>query len=273
MRSKKKRKKRSFLAEIVGITGLLLVLVMLIHDNKALTFTSKALPYSIHSTNASASYEKGNISESLFPTPIQPSDEKVVYLTFDDGPNEASNDILDILQKYDAKATFFMLEPNMTTYKQSVLRMRDEGHTLALHGVTHDQHIFYASSSSVLQELNQGQSTLASITGEVTRLIRTPYGSIPHMTPTYRKAVQDHDYILWDWNVDSKDWAFRDKRYVQEVMEGVHKLAGSNQPIIILMHEKTTTAAHLDLLLSQLDAEGYAFKELTDDMDPVQFQS
>jgi peptidoglycan/xylan/chitin deacetylase (PgdA/CDA1 family) len=53
--------------------------------------------------------------------------------------------------------------------------------------------------------MDQTRSTLKSITGLDSLLIRTPYGSAPYMTPEYKKAVADHGYLLWDWNVDSRD--------------------------------------------------------------------
>ncbi|WP_096186939.1 polysaccharide deacetylase family protein [Evansella halocellulosilytica] len=64
---------------------------------------------------------------------------KTVYLTFDDGPSSASIEILDILDQFDAKATFFMLEPEMRTHPDIVNRTVKDGHAVALHCVTHDR--------------------------------------------------------------------------------------------------------------------------------------
>ncbi|PNB52498.1 polysaccharide deacetylase, partial [Pseudomonas sp. GW456-E7] len=64
--------------------------------------------------------------------------DKTVYLTFDDGPSAYTTRLLDVLKRADVKATFFMLSPRMNEFKQAVKRAEKEGHTLGLHGVTHN---------------------------------------------------------------------------------------------------------------------------------------
>ncbi|WP_066371070.1 polysaccharide deacetylase family protein [Neobacillus fumarioli] len=182
---------------------------------------------------------------------------KVVYLTFDDGPEAFSGDIINLLEKYHFKATFFMLAPNIEKYPQSAKLMAQYGEGLGLHGVTHDVHKFYASANSVVGEMSQDQKTLQQVTGVQTFLIRTPYGSVPYMTPEYRKAVDEHGFLMWDWNIDSKDWQYKDGRYVTNVIDQLSKMANHNGPIVILMHEQKTTLAHLPQLLDYLAKQGY----------------
>lgn len=196
--------------------------------------------------------------------------EKVVYLTFDDGPHYITIDILNLLDKYNAKATFFMLEPNMKTYKDTILEMVKRGHQLALHSVTHDKDKFYASKESVVGEMKQAQKTLEQITGIKTTLIRTPYGSSPYMKPEYKAAVKDAGFQMWDWNIDSLDWKKTDGSFVEYTIDQLKNL-NTKEPIVILMHDRTTTVKHLEKLLSYLSKEGYEMKILTPDMDPVQF--
>src|SRR5690606_23582929 len=79
-------------------------------------------------------------------TPIESSPkniDKTVYLTFDDGPAQATTEILNLLSKYNVKATFFMLEPSMKQYSQIVQRVIQEGHKIRMHGVTHDKNKYY----------------------------------------------------------------------------------------------------------------------------------
>ncbi|WP_449538822.1 polysaccharide deacetylase family protein [Ferdinandcohnia sp. Marseille-Q9671] len=201
-------------------------------------------------------------------TPAAPS--RAVYLTFDDGPHKVSKDILALLDQYDAKATFFMLDNNIKQYPEAVKEMVDKGHSLGLHGVTHDKHKFYQSSQSVLGEMNQTQQTILELTGIETDLIRTPFGSAPHMTDAYKEAVDASGYKLWDWNIDSRDWQFRDSRYVDSVIEQLNKLNRVNEPIVILLHERPETLEHLPKLLDYLRDQGYQFEALESSMHPIQ---
>ncbi|MDV2687715.1 polysaccharide deacetylase family protein, partial [Alkalihalophilus lindianensis] len=76
-------------------------------------------------------------------------------------------------------------------YPEAVKLMVKSGETVGLHSVTHDQKKFYASVNSVLGELNQNRNTLKEISGIDSYFMRTPYGSVPKMTPEYRKAVKE----------------------------------------------------------------------------------
>lgn len=198
-------------------------------------------------------------------------DEKTVYITFDDGPNENTEAILQVLDQYGAKATFFMLEPNMKEHSEAVRHMVEEGHSVGLHGVTHDVSEIYQSSESVVWEMLTAQSTLESITGIRSELIRVPYGSVPNMKPEYLKAVKREGFRLWDWNVDSEDWKYHSGEYVHSVLDQLASFPYENQSKIILIHEKHTTLAYLDSLLKKLTDKGYNMKTLTEKMDPVTF--
>ncbi|MCC3358461.1 polysaccharide deacetylase family protein [Bacillus sp. REN16] len=201
-------------------------------------------------------------------TPAPPS--RAVYLTFDDGPHKVSKDILALLDQYDALATFFMLDNNIKHYPDAVKEMVSKGHSVGLHGVTHDKNKFYQSSNSVLGEMDQTQQTILELTGIETDLIRTPFGSSPYMTDAYKNAVDTAGYKMWDWNIDSRDWQFRDSRYVDSVIDQLNKLNRVNEPIVILLHERPETLEHLPKLLDYLKGQGYEFKALDSTMHPIQ---
>lgn len=196
--------------------------------------------------------------------------KKVAYLTIDDGPTEVEHELLDLLASYNAKATFFMLEPYMKKYPDAVKRIVDEGHVPALHGVTHNAKKFYRSKETVLQEMNQAQKTLEKLTGYRATLIRTPYGSSPKMTPEYKQAVKDSGYQLWDWNVDSRDWKYTDGSFVEYSIQQIEKLAEKGEDPIILLHSKRSTVEHLPKLLDYLVEQGYSFEVLDASLEPYQ---
>ncbi|UUZ82420.1 polysaccharide deacetylase [Paenibacillus sp. P26] len=199
------------------------------------------------------------------------SGHKVAYLTFDDGPRPITRKILRILAAHRAKATFFMLEPNIRRYPQTVKKMIREGHAVGLHGVSHKEGKFYASKFSVVREMNQARQTLRRKTGKDTVLIRTPYGSLPHLKPSYLKALQSAGYQMWDWNVDSLDWKYRNRYPLVLIRQNVDRLSRLKVRPVILMHDLKETAAILPEILRLLKKRGYEFKRLSPSLTPVQF--
>ncbi|EIT85598.1 putative polysaccharide deacetylase [Fictibacillus macauensis ZFHKF-1] len=201
-----------------------------------------------------------------------PATKKVVYLSFDDGPSPYSNQIMDTLKKYNASATFFMLSPNILSHKEAVKRMDKEGFNYGLHGVSHDAKLIYRTKDTVVKEMDQDNDTLYKVTGKKTNMIRTPYGSAPYMKPPYQKAVKDHGYHLWDWTIDSRDWAFRSPAYVPYTINQFNALKNTHEPLIILMHEKKTTLDSLPRLLAYIQSQGYKMKRLEMNMKPYKFK-
>lgn len=199
----------------------------------------------------------------------QTSAQRTVYLTFDDGPHKVSDQILTMLDEFDAKATFFMLDGNMRSFPDAVKRMAHAGHSLGAHGVTHDKTKIYQSPQSVVAEMNQTLNTIKEITGIESSLIRTPYGSAPHMTAPFKKAVTDKGYLMWDWNIDSKDWYYRDQRLVENTITQIVSQAEKQEPIVILLHEREETLAQLPELLTYLKEQNYSFKALDPSMEPI----
>jgi len=199
-------------------------------------------------------------------------EENIVYLTFDDGPTAYSTNILDILAEYDVQATFFMLEPLMSSRVNTLSRMKDEGHAFGLHGVSHDRNHFYASEESVLWEMNTAQTKLLELINLKTELIRVPYGSNPGMTPAYKEAVKVAGFKMWDWNVDSKDWFYRDERFVDNTIKQIEVLKMRKTTPIVLLHDRKETAEYLPLILEYLQSNNYIFKVITTEIEPVQLQ-
>ena len=203
------------------------------------------------------------------PEALPPS--QTVYLTFDDGPSHVTEELVALLNEYGIESTFFMLEPRMKRYAQSVKAIVEHGHATGLHGVTHDRRKFYKSKKTVLTEMEKARRTLLEIGGVESRLIRVPYGSVPHMKPEYFQVIEENGYILWDWNVDSRDWYYRDKRYVKEVLKQVEQVSKRGEAPVVLLHDLEETYRHLPDLLDRLGEKGNVFAKISADLDPVQF--
>jgi len=217
------------------------------------------------SKKSNAAPDKANITQ------LRNSGKKIVYLTFDDGPAPFSGQIIKQLEKYQFKATFFMIDGNIKRYPESVKLMVESGETIGLHSVSHSQKEFYKSKETVLSELNQNRHTLKKVSGVNSYIMRTPYGSAPKMTDEYKQAVKEKGYIMWDWNIDSKDWYYKDKRYVNSVIDQIEQMKHHNGPLVILLHERKETLAHLPKLLDYLKEHGYEGKPIEKSTEPVQF--
>ncbi|MGL4344353.1 MAG: polysaccharide deacetylase family protein [Cellulosilyticaceae bacterium] len=194
-----------------------------------------------------------------------------VYLTFDDGPNVHTSEILDLLKQYDMKATFFMIDGQMKKYPEVVKRIVNEGHGVALHGVTHDKNQFYKTAQSPLFEMNQANATLKSLTGSTTKLVRMPYGSVPYLTNAQYNALKTAGYCVWDWDVDSRDWANRNgQKSYDSVITQLTKQSGDGE--VILFHDSKETVKSTKLLLEWCAKNNYETKNLSDTMTPYTFK-
>lgn len=187
--------------------------------------------------------------------------KKVVYFTFDDGPNQYTPLILDILKKKEAKATFFMIEGNMKKYPNTVKRIVKEGNFPALHSVTHNKDKLYkGSSQNVALEMEQSRKTLLSISGVNSYLTRAPYGSKPYMTEAHRNHLNRYHFKMWDWNIDTEDWKYgksNPRKIVAKVKNGLQELEGTNKPIVILFHDSKGTASVLAEIIDYVRQKGY----------------
>lgn len=184
-----------------------------------------------------------------------------VYLTFDDGPNEHLNEILDILKAKNAKGTFFMIEPQIRPNQDAVKRLVAEGHYPALHSVSHDKNKLYGGDPlNVVNEMEQTRKTLLEVTGVDSKLARAPYGSKPFMTEPFRKALADDGMKMWDWNVDSMDWKFQrtnPPKILENIQTGLETVKNKQGPIVILMHVTKGTATELPQVIDYLYSKGY----------------
>ncbi|TCP52534.1 peptidoglycan/xylan/chitin deacetylase (PgdA/CDA1 family) [Tumebacillus sp. BK434] len=196
--------------------------------------------------------------------------DKIAYLTFDDGPNQYTAQILDTLARYQAKATFFMLSGQIESYPAQVKRMAQSFHGLALHGVTHNANKIYASPQTVVGEMEACNAALTRVTGLRTNMVRVPYGSIPWMTQSYRDALVNAGYRMWDWTVDSFDSRSTNPDPDDIVREVASQTAGQTAPVILL-HDRQATLAALPRILQQLQQMKYELRPLQGSMRPHNF--
>ncbi|WP_239582696.1 polysaccharide deacetylase family protein [Sutcliffiella tianshenii] len=210
-----------------------------------------------------------NESYDKFPQPIEvtrygKSDNKEVVLSFDDGPDPAyTSEILDILDKYDVKGTFFIVGRNAMMHPQLVKRMHDEGHEIGNHTFTHPD-ITSITPSRLRMELNATQRLVQGITGHSMTLFRPPYiadtvlGSRKEQLPIM--VTQDMGYTLARESIDSGDWQkISSKELVNRILDQLNAGKGN----VILLHDaggdRAITVEALPTLIEVLEGKGYTF--------------
>lgn len=202
---------------------------------------------------------------------------KHVYLTFDDGPSPYTNTILDILQEYDVKATFFVVGKTENTAPPLYQRIVDEGHTLGMHSFSHKYSQIYASKEAFAEDLTGIQEYLYEITGVWSRYYRFPGGSSNTASTVDMmeliKYLQEQDIVYYDWNVISGDasgtYISADEIY-ENCMKGINKCNNS----FLLLHDTSTKATTVEALPKIIEAvqsmDNATFAQIDDSTVPVQ---
>jgi len=174
---------------------------------------------------------------------------KQIALTFDDGPDpKVTIQILETLNKYDAKATFFMLGSRVEYYPEIAKKVQEAGHELGNHTWNHPD-LTKAGVAKVRNEINETSSIIENVTGQKVTAFRPPYGAVNKVV----RSQTNLPVVLWD--VDTLDWKHRDPDQLL-----VHVNGATKDGSIILMHDiHQSTADGLDAVLAYLQSEGYTF--------------
>lgn len=183
------------------------------------------------------------------------STQKIAYLTFDDGPNKYTTQILNILKEKNGKATFFVIGGKVPHYKKTMQRLIKDGHYIGLHSMSHDvKRLYTGDPSALITEMEQTQNIVQQVTKLNTHLVRVPYGSMPYLKKNYRDALVSAQYKMWDWTIDTYDWKSYDNP--SAILERVRNQS-DEQVEVILMHDSSVTVQILPQVIDYLQSQGY----------------
>ena len=189
--------------------------------------------------------------------------DKVIYLTFDDGPSSYTGQLLDVLKKYNVKATFFVTGKGSDKF---IKRAYDEGHSIGLHTYKHQYKEVYKSVDDYFSDLDKVSDRVKQITGIETKLIRFPGGSSntvskfnPGIMTVLSKEVELRGYKYFDWNISSGDTSTTSTdKIANNVIKSLRK--GNN---VVLQHDtKKYSVEAVSQIIEYGLANGYVFAPL-----------
>ena len=174
--------------------------------------------------------------------------KKLLAFTFDDGPSDApTNKLLDNLDKYDARVTFFVLGSRVNTYQNSLKRAYEMGNLIGSHTYSH-LNLFKLGDYDIMKEINNTSDAIESIIGIRPDKLRAPYGN----TNEHIREISNMYSILWD--IDTEDWKYKDAEKIKDNI-----VSHAHDGAIILLHDIYMTSVEGTLLAMEELKDEYAF--------------
>ncbi len=203
-----------------------------------------------------------------------------VYLTFDDGPSANTEQILDILDQYNVKATFFVTGEEAQSHPERYKEIVDRGHTIGMHSYSHKYSEIYESEESFLKDLKKLQDFLYDTTGIKSELYRFPGGSSNTVSAipmkNFCESLKKENIVYFDWNISSMD-ASNPMLSKEEIISNCVDDLEGYENAVILLHDsvkKSSTVEALPGIIQQIQAmKDTQILPITDDTVIVQHKN
>lgn len=194
--------------------------------------------------------------------------KKVMYLTFDDGPSQHTQQVLDILDEYDAKATFFVTN-EFADYVPLMKEEVNRGHAIGVHTYSHDYAQIYQSSEAYFADVAQMQKVIQAQTGKPASFLRFPGGTSNTISQRFcngimselSEQVTQQGYAYYDWNATNGDGDTG--LSAASLVETAKREIGEQDVVMLLMHDGAgngETVKALPQILSYCREQGYEFR-------------
>ena len=183
----------------------------------------------------------------------------VVALTFDDGPSRHTSRILDVLEQYDGRATFFVLGYRVEPHRDVIMRAANMGNEIVNHTWSHSD-LTSISQEEVVAQIQSTSAAIEAITGYSPRFYRPPFG---RTNSSVRYVSTGLGYAIVNWTLDTLDWRYRDAdRIYDTIMSEVEDGA------VILLHDiHITTAEAMERVIPSLIAKGFKLVTVSEVLD------
>lgn len=201
--------------------------------------------------------------------------EKVAYLTFDDGPSKRTPELLEILERYDVKATFFVVGKDSEEGRQRLRDIAAAGHTLGIHSYTHDYETIYDSVESFLDDFAREYALIQEATGVSPQIFRFPGGSInAYNGHIYQEIISEmtrRGFVYFDWNRQTGEAVLNDVS-ARTLAENALDRVSSMRRVFLLSHDNpcfANVAEALPCIIDGYREAGFTFDALTPEVKPV----
>ncbi|WP_019241809.1 MULTISPECIES: polysaccharide deacetylase family protein [Bacillus] len=233
--------------------------------------------------NAQVKGEAALTEPDILPKEAKDKSEKVAYLTFDDGPSTNTIPILDILDEYNIKATFFVMANDSEEGKIGYKEMIERGHTIALHTYSHNYAEIYTSPDAFFNNIKKLEAFLWDRYSIKTNILRFPGGSKnysskqyggPQIMPRIIAECEKRGYRYFDWNIDSTD-GISPSISVYTITSKVLNGAKHTNKAIILLHDinaMDNTVTSLPTIIKGLKKQGFSFDVIRDETEDMRFK-
>lgn len=200
--------------------------------------------------------------------------DKIIYLTFDDGPDpENTPNILDILKENNIKATFFVLGTEIEKYPDILKRIYDEGHAIGNHSYNHIYRELYQSANTYVEQLHHTDEIIKSLLKVRPHISRAPGGSAGSFTSAYWDILKNQGYIEVGWNISSGDAS--NAKADQILNKIIHQTENNKflwSHAILLMHDgkgHTETVKALPHIIKFYKEHGFDFHVINSKTPPA----
>lgn len=195
-------------------------------------------------------------------------EKKIAYLTFDDGPSILTPKVLEILEKENVRATFFLIGSQITQEEEELLNeMVTRGHLLGVHTYSHKSDEIYSSVEAYVKDANKTAARIYEVTGIRPTIYRFPWGSVNcYVSGICGDVIEEmkaEGYEYYDWNVSAEDSVGKPTK--ASILKNIKKDFGKYNEPVILMHDSAVNKATVEALpeiIKMLKEEGYSFGTL-----------
>ncbi|WP_139903573.1 polysaccharide deacetylase family protein [Clostridium thermarum] len=195
-------------------------------------------------------------------------EEKVVYLTFDDGPIPGITDkILDVLAEHEVKATFFIVGKEVIGRESELRKIYEKGHSIGLHTYSHKFSKIYKNDEAFIEEMDQTGELVEKLLNYKAQAIRFPGGSDKILSYELLDKLHDSGYRIYDWNADLGD-GVNGAASVEKLINNAKKIKGDKNNVFLLAHcnsNNKNTLKALPYIIQYYKSAGYTFKPIEKD--------
>ena len=200
-----------------------------------------------------------DLYEEVLPEPYIEERRPMIALTFDDGPGPHTERILDVLEAYDARATFFVLGHRVESHRYIITRAAHGGNEIANHAWSHTN-LGRIGEDAIAREIRDTSAAIESIVGFSPPILRPPFGQT---SGRVRRVSEELGYAIINWHLDTMDWRYRDPDRIYNVI-----MDRAGDGTIVLLHDiHRTTAEAMEQVIPRLIEKGYQLVTVSELLD------